>query len=183
MSVIGGRVRDLRKCEHLTQKDFAKRLLVSQSYLSGIENNNEVPTSKLIKLICHEFGVSEEWLTSGQGEMYEAVYENDKGTLADISNNALLKIMQLLSTKSNVQYGHSAYSLAGFADILAYSTLLSEDEKLRYLAAIENFTMEFQRAVLAHVKDSNTGEGTCHQVKEANAALISVFELLAEICL
>lgn len=182
MSVIGSRVRDLRKCEHLTQKEFAKRLLVSQSYLSGIENGNEVPTSKLIKLICHEFGVREEWLSAGQGEMYEAVYENDKGTLADISNSALLKIMQLLSTKSNIQYGHSAYSLAGFADILDYSAFLNEDEKLRYLAAIENFTMEFQRAVLAHVKGSDAGEGVSHHVKEANTALIAVFDLLTEIC-
>lgn len=182
MSVIGGRVRDLRKSEHLTQKDFAKRLLVSQSYLSGIENNNEAPTSKLIKLICHEFGIREEWLTTGQGEMYDAVYENDKGTLADISNSALLKIMQMLSTKSNVQYGHSAYSLAGFADILDCSTLLSEDERLRYLAAIENFTLEFQRAILAFVEGGNTEEGACRQVKEANTALISVFDLLAEIC-
>ena len=52
MKSISDRIKTLRKSECLTQKEFAKRLLVSQSYLSGLENGNEVPTNRLIKLIC-----------------------------------------------------------------------------------------------------------------------------------
>ena len=52
MNNISDRIRVLRKSEHLTQKEFAKRLLISQSYLSGLENGNEIPTNKLLKLIC-----------------------------------------------------------------------------------------------------------------------------------
>ena len=78
MHEIGNRIRLLRKAENLTQKDFSKRLLISQSYLSGLENGNEVPTSKLLKLICLEFGVNESWLVNNSGEMYDEVYENDK---------------------------------------------------------------------------------------------------------
>ncbi|MFR1480925.1 MAG: helix-turn-helix domain-containing protein [Hydrogeniiclostridium mannosilyticum] len=37
MHEIGNRIRLLRKAENLTQKDFSKRLLISQSYLSGLK--------------------------------------------------------------------------------------------------------------------------------------------------
>lgn len=179
MSDIGSRIRELRKSEHLTQKDFSARLLVSQAYLSGIENGNEMPTSKLIKLICHEFGVNEGWLASDHGEMYGAVYENDRSALADVSNSALLKILESLNTKSNVQYGHVAYSLAAIADILTISSLLNETERLQYLAAIENFTVELHRAVLVLMDGRQETEEIPRQCKEASSALTSLFDLLA----
>ena len=104
MNNISDRIRVLRKSEHLTQKEFAKRLLISQSYLSGLENGNEIPTNKLLKLICLEFGVSESWLLNDNGEMYTEVYEMisvlDRSVKWCFTQN-----MTLLSTKSNVEYG------------------------------------------------------------------------------
>ncbi len=76
MDTIGNRIKHLRKVEGLKQKEFANRLLVSQSYLSGLENNNETPTEKLIKLICYEFHINEIWLTDNIGEMYDSAYLN-----------------------------------------------------------------------------------------------------------
>ncbi len=181
MSDVGSRVRELRKSERLTQKDFSARLLVSQSYLSGVENGNEIPTSKLIKLICHEFGVNEEWLTAGLGEMYGAVYENDRSALADVSNSALLKIMESLNTKSNVQYGHFAYSLAAMVDILAIASLLTENERLQYLAAVEDFATELQRAVLILIEEKKRTAEAKRQCEEASSALTSLFDLAANL--
>lgn len=181
MSNIGSRIRELRKSEHLTQKDFSSRLLVSQSYLSGVENGNEIPTSKLIKLICHEFGVNEEWLTTDQGEMYGAVYENDRSALADVSNSALLKIMESLNTKSNVQYGHFAFSLAAIADVLSVSSFLKEDERLQYLAAVENFAVELQRAVLVLISEKKRTAEAQRQCEEVGSALASLLDLLSNL--
>ena len=147
MNNISDRIRVLRKSEHLTQKEFAKRLLISQSYLSGLENGNEIPTNKLLKLICLEFGVSESWLLNDNGEMYTEVYENDKASLTEVSNGALLKIMTLLSTKSNVEYGFYANSLSLFSNMLDCSHSLGEDRKLIYLELLTTLVMDLDRMV------------------------------------
>lgn len=147
MTLISDRIKSLRKSEQLTQKEFAKRILISQSYLSGLENGNEVPTNKLIKLICLEFGVNENWLNDGIGDMYDVVYENEKSVLATVSNLALLKIMTLLATNSNVEYGFFAYSIGAIADILNQSIFFKDTIKFDYLELIQNLLMDIERAI------------------------------------
>lgn len=68
------RIRELRK-NHLrmTQTDFGDRLGVSRSVIKNIELNALArPDQKLslIKLICKEFSVSEEWLLNGTEPMF-----------------------------------------------------------------------------------------------------------------
>ena len=163
MESISNRIKSLRKVEGLTQKEFANRLLVSQSYLSGLENGNEIPTNKLTKLICLEFGVNESWLISGLGEMYDNVYENERSTLAEISNSALLKILSLLSTKSNVEYGYFANSINLLADLLTQGLKLGEDTKLDYFENIQNLLMDIERAIYV---TNNVPEHTLENHKE-----------------
>ena len=103
MSSIGEPIKILRKEEDMTQREFAGRLSISQSYLSGIEKGNELPADRLLKLVCLEFGIRSEWLNNGEGEMYDTFYENNKIDLVEISNDALLDIMLLFSSKSNVE--------------------------------------------------------------------------------
>lgn len=67
------RIRYLRK-EHLrlSQTAFGERLGVSRSVINNIELDALArPEQKLslIKLICKEFSVSEDWLLNGNGEM------------------------------------------------------------------------------------------------------------------
>lgn len=149
MDSIGYRIKALRKDLNLTQKEFSKRLLVSQPYLSGLESGSITPTSKLTKLICLEFGIREDWLLNGKGKMYDEIYENDKASLVEVSNSALLQIMLLLATESNIEYGHHAYSLQMFAGVLADSKYFDGDLKLKYLESIENFVMDLERMICA----------------------------------
>lgn len=67
MNDISQRIKLLRKENNLTQKQFAERILVSQSYLSRLENGSELPNDKLIKLIALEFDVPTNWLEDGSG--------------------------------------------------------------------------------------------------------------------
>ena len=67
--VLGERVKFVRKSNKLNQADFAKRLGISQTHVSKIEKNVENPSETLLKLISIEFGISEEWLKTGAGEM------------------------------------------------------------------------------------------------------------------
>ena len=69
MKDIGKRVKELRNTLKMKQVDFAKRVLVSSSYISKIESGKESPSEIFVKLISLEFNISYEWLRSGIGGM------------------------------------------------------------------------------------------------------------------
>lgn len=67
------RVRQIRQYFKLSQEEFGKRLGVSRSVINNIERNVLAkPEQKLslLKLICSQFAVSEEWLIDGVGDMF-----------------------------------------------------------------------------------------------------------------
>ena len=74
------RLKELRKSLKMNQAEFAKALGVGQSSLAMIETNRRPLTNKNIKLICAEFDVNEEWLRTGEGEMF--VIRSDEEELA-----------------------------------------------------------------------------------------------------
>jgi transcriptional regulator with XRE-family HTH domain len=72
---INERVRELRKALRLTQVEFGRRIAVGQGYLTNIENGQRPVTEKILKLICKEFNVNEDWLRTGEGEMFRVESE------------------------------------------------------------------------------------------------------------
>ncbi len=49
MEHIGTRVKELRQKEGLKQIDFAKKVLVSSSYISKVEAGKEIPSDIFLK--------------------------------------------------------------------------------------------------------------------------------------
>lgn len=80
------RIKELRKNTlKMSQAAFGERLGVNRDVINNIENNRlSRPEQKLslLKLICKEFSVSEEWLLNGNGEMF-ASNEAEYGALID----------------------------------------------------------------------------------------------------
>jgi len=64
-SAVGRRVRELRGFD-LTQADFARRIGVSQSYLSAIELGRNEAGAEVLLAISREFGRPLEWLLTGE---------------------------------------------------------------------------------------------------------------------
>lgn len=64
------RIKELRESLNLTLEAFGSRIGVTRSAISNIENGRREPTNQLIFSICREFHVSEEWLRTGEGEMF-----------------------------------------------------------------------------------------------------------------
>ena len=64
------RLKGLRKQLGLTQEEFADRLGVKRSGISNYEIGRNEPIDAVISLICREFNVSEQWLRTGEGEMF-----------------------------------------------------------------------------------------------------------------
>ena len=64
------RIKQIRKHFNLNQEDFGKRIGAKQSTVTAYECGNRVPMDVTITSICREFGVNEEWLRTGKGEMF-----------------------------------------------------------------------------------------------------------------
>ena len=54
----------------LTQSEFARRIGLSQAAFSSIEIGTRSVQERYIISICAEFHVSEQWLRTGEGDMY-----------------------------------------------------------------------------------------------------------------
>ncbi len=68
---IGERIRHLRKnLLNFTADRFGKSIGIQKSAISKIERGENGVTDQVIKSICREFGVREEWLRSGDGDPF-----------------------------------------------------------------------------------------------------------------
>lgn len=78
---MNNRIREVREHFKLTQTEFGERLGVSRDVIGNIEYNrlkNPKQKEPIIKLICSTFGVNEIWLRSGEGEMLQAMTEDEE---------------------------------------------------------------------------------------------------------
>lgn len=64
------RIKELRRLLKLTQNEFAKKIGVKQSTIATYESGRNEPTYSVIKSICREYSVSEDWLRSGKGSIF-----------------------------------------------------------------------------------------------------------------
>ncbi len=64
------RLKALRKELRLTQQEFADRVGISRGNIGAYEVGKNAPSDAVISLICREFHVNEEWLRTGNGEMF-----------------------------------------------------------------------------------------------------------------
>jgi len=69
---LNERIRELRKTLGLTLDKFGERLGVKKAALSAIENGHRNLTDQMFKSICREFNVNENWLRTGEGEMFNS---------------------------------------------------------------------------------------------------------------
>ena len=69
---INERVKMARKALNLTQIEFGDKVGISQGHLTSIESGKRTVTDKSVIAICATFGINEEWLRTGTGEMFIA---------------------------------------------------------------------------------------------------------------
>ena len=67
---INMRIKQIRKELGLTQMKFAQRIALSTSYLAGMEAGTKKVNERVIRLIVTEFNINEQWLKTGQSDMF-----------------------------------------------------------------------------------------------------------------
>lgn len=83
----GTRIKRIRKYLDLTMEQFGKRIGVTKSTISNIENNNRNATEHMTKSICREFNVNYDWLVYGTGEMFQQLSEDTE--IAELVSDVL----------------------------------------------------------------------------------------------
>lgn len=66
------RIKALRKSLKISQDAFGRRIGISGASVSRLESGENEPSPQTVAFICKEFGVSEEWLREGTGDMQKA---------------------------------------------------------------------------------------------------------------
>lgn len=118
---IGERVKTLRKELGLTLEKFANPIGIHRGSLSAIENDKSGVSGRTLLAICREYGVSEEWLRDGDGEMFVPVTRNEKiarfagELMKDETPDFRRQLVEILADLNDEQWD----ALADFAEKLA----------------------------------------------------------------
>lgn len=80
------RIKILRKQLKLTQEQFASKLGVKRAAIGQVETGYNNVSEQLIKLICFNYEVNEDWLRTGKGEMFEKKDESLEDLFSDASD-------------------------------------------------------------------------------------------------
>ena len=99
------RISELIDALGITQTEFAKRLNISAPFVSQVRSGAREFSDRTIIDICREFRVNEQWLRTGDGEMFRpmsreqeiAAFAGDllRSTEPDIRHRFILAISKL----------------------------------------------------------------------------------------
>lgn len=100
------RIRELRKLLGFTLEKFGAPLGVGKTAISKIENGERGVTDQMVKSICREYNVNEEWLIDGIGDMFTEIDRDDQlmrwaaSVLKDDSDSFRKRFVTMLSSLS-----------------------------------------------------------------------------------
>lgn len=87
---MNGRIKELRKYLHLTQDEFGEKLGIKKSAVSKIEKGENGVTDQMIKLMVKEFGINENWIRTGEGEMFPEFDRTD--AIAKLADDIMTEV-------------------------------------------------------------------------------------------
>jgi transcriptional regulator with XRE-family HTH domain len=90
------RLKQLRKFLGLTQGEFGEKIGMTDASVSHMESGRTAFSDQNVKLVCLTFGVREEWLREGKGEMLD-----DEALLSE-RERYLLSWFRKLSPKAQI---------------------------------------------------------------------------------
>ncbi|WP_051800289.1 helix-turn-helix domain-containing protein [Lysinibacillus sphaericus] len=104
-NTIGDRIKVLRNELGLSMAAFGEKIKMTNSNISKMEKDLRVVTDRTIAIICTEFNVNEEWLRTGDGDMFvEETFDEEFANIiaeATLSGNEKIKELMIMASKLN----------------------------------------------------------------------------------
>lgn len=75
---MNDRILSIREAFKMSQETFGKKLGITRAAVSKIELGKSGLTESNIKLICREFSISENWLRTGEGDMFPPTTDDEE---------------------------------------------------------------------------------------------------------
>jgi transcriptional regulator with XRE-family HTH domain len=67
---LNDRLKAVRQSLKLSQRDFSKKIYISQSFLTRMETGQTPINDRTLELVCAQYKVNSDWLRTGKGEMF-----------------------------------------------------------------------------------------------------------------
>lgn len=138
------RIREVREHFGLSMEKFGSRIGIGKASISLLESGKNNPSVQTITLICREFGVNEQWLRTGEGEMFEQTRASVLDRLSteyDLSREQRSVIEAFLDLDPQerdviLKYVHNVFDRS--AESVAQSTAIP-DKEARRIAESDEF--------------------------------------------
>ena len=102
---IGENIKKVRKEQNATQEEFAKKLEISRSYLSDIENNRKNISTNTLRNISEKLNVSINYLTTGVktvGDLTEKEINEQFKEQSDFLNQDIMTKIGIIKSELNL---------------------------------------------------------------------------------
>lgn len=105
------RIKELRKALNLTQNELGSRIGMTPNTITNYETGRRVPSNQVIFSICREFNVNEDWLRTGNGDMFNPISEDEEldlyvgrisGSTDEFKKNLIKTLCKLSEDEWNV---------------------------------------------------------------------------------
>lgn len=161
MEDISKRLKAVRLDYGLSQVDFAKRLGITNAYISKIEKGKTIPSEALIRLICKEFKINELWLKNGEAPVY---LEELEDRTENILTRSTQQFNRLLKTENAVVRAQAAQLNMLFSEIVN-GDFSCDDDRLTYLKLCEKLLYDIN-SYLKFLKDYSLNYQLSFEPKE-----------------
>ena len=119
------RLKKLRKTLDLTQQEFADKIGIKRNTMAQYEIGRNEPIDAVIISICREFNLSENWLRTGEGEMFNS------------SDDEYIAMIDRIMAGEN-EFAKNIFKTFAMFDDADWNALNKMIEKYNSIEAIEN---------------------------------------------
>ena len=141
------RVYAIRKAKMLTMEKFGAAIGITSSAVSQIEKGKIGMTDQTRMFICREFNVNEEWLRTGEGEMFVPAPTDELDALAkryNLSHGVYVLVEKLVNLPEERQQIIVDYVLGAARALLSEENLAHQPEYVPEMSK-EEMRAEFER--------------------------------------
>lgn len=103
---IKDRIKEIRNKYNMTQQEFADKLGIKRNTIATYETGKSNPSDSAVMLICREFNINEDWIRTGNGEMFNPESTDTLDQLAaeyGLSDIASAMVKCFINLKPEVQ--------------------------------------------------------------------------------